>query len=128
VPDPQSTDPVDMQILMRKLQQLKPHLGAGRGRGDEGQRAGRRGHRPGGDEDPRRPQGGVGGRLLFEPGGATLTAEARPDLDQIAEQIRGHRQIVFVKGHTSLDDFKDDVEPQVLMDLSIRRAQVVRTT
>ena len=54
-----------------------------------------------------------------------LTPEAKHDLDQIADQIRGHRQIVFVKGHTALDDYKDEVEPQKKMDLSIRRAQVV---
>jgi outer membrane protein OmpA-like peptidoglycan-associated protein len=68
---------------------------------------------------------GIGGRLLFPVGDALLTPEAKRDLTQIADKIRGHRQIVFVKGHASLDDFKDDVEPQRQMDLSIRRAQAV---
>ena len=125
VPDPQSTDPVDIEILMRKLQTLKPHLGPGEGGETKVKRAGAEGTDPEVTKIRDGKKAAVGGRLLFGPGGAELTPEARRDLDQIAAQIRGHRQIVFVKGHASLDDYKEDVEPQVLMDLSIRRAQVI---
>src|SRR6476646_10071409 len=30
-PDPNSTDPVDIEMLLRKLQKVKPHLGPGEG-------------------------------------------------------------------------------------------------
>jgi outer membrane protein OmpA-like peptidoglycan-associated protein len=49
-------------------------------------------------------------------------------LDQIAMQIRGHRNVVLVKGHASLDDFADTgnaagAAASQTMDLSLRRAQ-----
>jgi outer membrane protein OmpA-like peptidoglycan-associated protein len=43
-------------------------------------------------------------------------------LDQIADLIRGHRNIVLIKGHASLDDLPDAATPQQRMDLSLRRA------
>jgi outer membrane protein OmpA-like peptidoglycan-associated protein len=46
-------------------------------------------------------------------------------LDQIADLIRGHRNIVLIKGHASLDDLADTATPQEQMDLSLRRAQAV---
>jgi len=125
VPDPESTDPIDLEILYRNLQKLRPHLGPGEGGETKIKRQGAEGTDPEVTKIRDGRKAGVGGRLLFEPGKAELTPEAKRDLDQIADQIRGHRQIVFVKGHTSLDDFKDDVEPQRQMDLSIRRAQVI---
>ena len=45
--------------------------------------------------------------------------------DQVAELIRGHRNIVNIKGHASLDDLPDASTPQQRMDLSLRRAQAV---
>src|SRR5215204_5228046 len=108
VPDPASTDPVDVEILYRKLQKLRPHLGPGEGGETKIKRQGAEGTDPEVTKIRDGRKAGVGGRLLFEPGNADLTVEAKHDLDQIADEIRGHRQIVFVKGHTSLDDFKDD--------------------
>jgi outer membrane protein OmpA-like peptidoglycan-associated protein len=46
-------------------------------------------------------------------------------LAQIADIIRGHRTVVFVKGHTSLDDLPSDATDKQKMDLSIKRAQTV---
>src|SRR3954469_1852280 len=31
IPDPDSKDPVDIEILMRKLQKVRPHMGPGEG-------------------------------------------------------------------------------------------------
>ncbi len=123
VPDPDSQDPVDIQILMSKIQKLKPHMGPGEGGETTIKRTGAEGTDPEVTKIRDGKKAAVGGRLLFEPGAAVLTAEAKRDLDQIADQIRGHRQIVYVKGHAALDDLKDVAAPQQLMDLSIRRAQ-----
>ena len=65
----------------------------------------------------------VGGKLLFPPGDSKLTPETMRALDQIADLVRGHRNIVMIKGHTSLDDLPDAATPQQRMDLSLRRAQ-----
>jgi outer membrane protein OmpA-like peptidoglycan-associated protein len=125
IPDPNSNDPIDIEQILLRMQKIRPHMGPGEGGETKLKRQGAEGTDPEVTKIRDGRKAGVGGRLLFEPGKAELTAEAKRDLDQIADQIRGHRQIVFVKGHTSLDDFKDDVEPQRQMDLSIRRAQVI---
>jgi flagellar motor protein MotB len=125
VPDPDTTDPIDLEILYKKLQKIRPYMGPGEGGETKIKRQGAQGTDPEVTKIRDGKKAGIGGRLLFEPGDAILTPEAKHDLDQIADQIRGHRQIVFVKGHTALDDFKDEVEPQKKMDLSIRRAQIV---
>ncbi len=124
-PDPESQDPVDIELLMRKLQKIRPHMGPGEGGETKIKKEGAEGTDPEVTKIRDGKKTGVGGRLLFEPGGAELTPETKRDLDQIADQIRGHRQIVFVKGHAALDDYREDVPPQRQMDLSIRRAQVV---
>jgi outer membrane protein OmpA-like peptidoglycan-associated protein len=46
-------------------------------------------------------------------------------LDSIVTEIRGHRNIVLVKGHASLDDLPETATAQQKMDLSLRRAQAV---
>ena len=61
--------------------------------------------------------------MLFDRASAVLTDQTKADLDAIAEVIRGHRNIVMVKGHTSLDDLPTGATDQQKMDLSIRRAQ-----
>jgi outer membrane protein OmpA-like peptidoglycan-associated protein len=125
VPDPESKDPVDLEILMRKLQKIRPHMGPGEGGETKLKPEGAEGTDPEVTKIRDGKKVGIGGRLLFPTGEAILTPEAKRHLDQIAEKIRGHRQIVFVKGHTSLDDLKEDAAPQQQMDLSIRRAQAV---
>ena len=125
VPDPQSSDPIDVELLLQKVQKIRPHMGPGEGGETKIKRDGAEGTDPEVTKIREGRKAGVGGRLLFAVGEAELTTEAKRDLGQIADKIRGHRQIVFVKGHTALDDFKDGVEPQRQMDLSIRRAQAV---
>lgn len=124
-PDPQSQDPIDLQMLLNKLQKLKPHLGPGEGGETKIKPDGAVGTDPEVTKIRDGKRAGVGGRLLFDVGGAEMSPDARRDLAQIADKIRGHRQIVYVKGHTALDDFKEDVTPQRQLDLSLRRAQVV---
>ncbi len=67
----------------------------------------------------------TGGRLLFPKGDATLTADLKHRLDQVAEKIRGIRLIVNIKGHAGRDDFGPGAQPSQTMALSLKRAQVV---
>ena len=67
----------------------------------------------------------VGGRLAFARGVATLSPEGAAQIDQVAEQVRGHRYIVLVQGHTALDDLADDATPAAKLALSLRRAEAV---
>jgi outer membrane protein OmpA-like peptidoglycan-associated protein len=123
VPDPSSDDPVD-QLLIQRMMILK-HNGPGE-RGNTTQT-------PAGAEGTDRevtairvgPQAAIGGPIPFPRGSEDLTSAQLRQLDQIAEIIRGHRQIVIVKGHASLDDLPVGVPPERQMDLSIRRAQKV---
>ena len=65
----------------------------------------------------------VGTRVQFDVGLATLGDGDRRTLDQIADQVRGHQQVIYIKGHASPDDFPEETPPQQFMDLSLRRAQ-----
>jgi flagellar motor protein MotB len=124
IPNADNPDVVDLQMIMEKLRRIKLD---GPGEGGKTQ------IRPKGSDGPDqevtsiRPglQSVVGGRLLFEPGDATPSREVRTALGQIAAQIRGHRNVVVVKGHTALDDLLDSATPQQRMDLSLRRAQAI---
>ena len=123
VPDPKSTDPVDLHLLAKKLEALDTLKGVG----DGGKNRNPRRSPEGVDDDSQTIRPGklsaVGGKLLFPPGGSKLTPDTTRLLDQIAEMIRGHRNIVLIKGHASLDDLPDGATPQERMDLSLRRAQ-----
>ena len=125
VPDPQSKDPIDVHLLMKKLESLDPMKGPG----DGGKNNLPRKSPAGVDEDSQtiRPgkQSAVGGKLLFPPGKFSLSSETSALLDEVADLIRGHRNIVLIKGHASFDDLPDGSTPQQRMDLSLRRAQAV---
>ena len=118
--DPKSTNPVDQAMIRRKIRN-------GPQKGAESERS--RESAIGTDHDPTsiRPgkQTAIGGRLLFTAGDVQLTPQTRQTLDQIAEKIRGHYNIVLVKGHSSLDDLPDTSTPHARMDLSVKRAQAV---
>jgi outer membrane protein OmpA-like peptidoglycan-associated protein len=121
--DPESLaggDPV-LADLIRKRRKL--------GRGQGGETTQRRQSPPGTDEMNSAIRPGkeaiVGGRLLFEAGGTRFLSETTRTLKYIADEIKGHRNIVLVKGHTSLDDLPDDASPEEKMKLSLQRAQSV---
>jgi outer membrane protein OmpA-like peptidoglycan-associated protein len=123
MPDPKSTDPVDVHLLLKKLEGVESMKGPG----DGGKSKLPRRSPQGVDDDSLTIRPGklsvVGGKLLFAAGDAKLTPETMRLLDQIADLIRGHRNIVLIKGHASLDDLPDTATPQQRMDLSLRRAQ-----
>lgn len=122
LPDPESTDPVDVEMIKRKLEQMKT-----KGPGDGGKTRVEQKAPEGTDPEVElvRPskQVGTGARVLFAPADARLTEESMRSLRQIATLVRGHRNIFMVKGHTSSDDFPDGTDESVKMDLSLRRAK-----
>jgi outer membrane protein OmpA-like peptidoglycan-associated protein len=74
---------------------------------------------------------GLGGRVHFPPGEATMSDDAAKAVRQIAGKIRGFRNIVLVKGHTGPDDLPADMPRtgvearRVAMQLSLERANLV---
>jgi outer membrane protein OmpA-like peptidoglycan-associated protein len=120
VPDPNSNDPIDMQMIFDRIKKMN---GPGERGKVKNEIKGAEGTDPEVTAIRMGMQAVVGGRVLFDKGDAKLNREATGELDQIVLQIRGHRNIVLVKGHTSLDDLPDHATPEQKMDLSLRRAQ-----
>lgn len=125
IPESQSKDPIDLYMLKQRLKNMKPAIGPGEGGQTMNKAQGAQGTDPEVTSIRKGKQSAIGGRLLFDAADARLTPESTNMLDQIARQIRGHRQIVMIKGHASLDDYGDAATPEKLMDISIRRAQAV---
>ncbi len=122
VPNPQSRDPVDMQMIINGLSKIHPPGEGKRGKA-ESEPKGAVGTEP--EVTNIRPANHAteGGKMLFDKGSADLSDETKVELAQLAEVIRGHRNIIMVKGHTSLDDLPDGATDEQKMDLSLRRAQ-----
>jgi flagellar motor protein MotB len=125
IPKPASNDPVDMMMILKKMESMKIPSGPGDGGETTIRRQGAVGTDPEVTSIRVGKQAVVGGRLLFAPNDAKLLPATLKMLDQIALQVRGHRNIVLVKGHTSLDDLGDSATAEQKMDLSLRRAQAV---
>lgn len=125
VPKAGSSDPVDVQMILQQMSQPRIPDGPGEGGKTQVKPDGAKGTDP--EVTAIRPgrQAMVGGRLLFDKAESRLTPGILNMLDQVADQIRGHLNIVLVKGHTSLDDFDDSATPEQKLDLSLRRAQSV---
>jgi len=119
-PNPRSPDAVDQAVIRKRARN-----GPGERGRMERQTHGADGTDPEVTTIRQGSQATVGGRLLFDRGVATLDNTTRTQLAQIAQQIRGHRNIVLVKGHAAHDDFPEVASPEALMDLSLRRAQAV---
>jgi flagellar motor protein MotB len=125
IPKAGSSDPVDQQMILQQMSQPKVPDGPGHG----GKTTIRPDGAKGTDEQVTAIRFGkqsvVGGRILFEKAEAKFSAADLTMLNQIADQIRGHLNMVLVKGHTSLDDYDDTATAEQKMDLSLRRAQAV---
>ncbi len=125
LPDPKSKDPVDIFMIMKKLEEMKPLKGFGDGGKTKLPERMPQGVDPEVVTIRKGKQAIVGSRVLFGQGDATLNADSYKILDEIAAAVRGHRTIFMVKGHASLDDLPESSDAQQKMDLSLRRAQVV---
>jgi outer membrane protein OmpA-like peptidoglycan-associated protein len=124
VPNPQSKDPVDVEMLLKKLQTM-PYNGPGEKGKTRIPRKGAEGIEEEVTAIRRSKQATVGGKLLFDIGDAELSPEMLQPLNDIADQVRGHRSIVLIKGHAGLDDLPEGSTAQQYMDLSLKRAQHV---
>ena len=122
LPDPHSTDPVDLHMLLKKMHTINPVKGPVPGSRARVEEEGAKGTDPEVQTIRNGKQALVGGRQLFDRASVELTPDTRKSLDQIADRIRGHYNIVMVKGHTAVDDLPD-ASPAQQMELSIRRAQ-----
>ena len=125
VPEADSNDPIDLYLLRREMERQARNGPGARGNtklkpdGAEGPEPEVTTIRPGQHYTQ-------GGSLTFAPGATALSDDHRRDLAQIADKLRGHRNVVLVKGHAGPDDLPDGgggVED--LMALSIRRAEAV---
>jgi flagellar motor protein MotB len=122
VPSPTSRDPVDIQMIMNGMSKTHPPGEGHRGKTDN-EPKGAVGSEP--EVTNIRPSNHAteGGKMLFDRGSFVLTDQMKSELDAVGEVVRGHRNIVMVKGHTSLDDLPDGATEEQKMDLSLRRAQ-----
>jgi len=105
-PRSDSTDPIDLRILMGAINKKKGRHKDGAGKRGEALR-----HIDGlvGKYDlvtTVRPgtQQTIGGVIRFQKDSAEITPEVKPILQNIASKIRGHTNVFLVKGHTSRDE------------------------
>jgi outer membrane protein OmpA-like peptidoglycan-associated protein len=123
IPDTANPDKVDIYRLLKKIEDMKPLKGPG----DGGKTKLEKKSPEGTDREPEiiRPskQIGTGAKVLFAPADDRLTPQSMHSLDEIAQIIRGHRNIFVVKGHASADDYPDGTDDSLKMNLSLRRAQ-----
>ncbi|MFP4144534.1 MAG: flagellar motor protein MotB [Phycisphaeraceae bacterium] len=67
----------------------------------------------------------VGGRVIFDSGSADLTEEARSQLRGIADELRGFRTVIELRGHAAtLERPRDETDPDP-WGLSYARAKAV---
>jgi flagellar motor protein MotB len=119
-PNPKSPDAVDQAVIRKRARN-----GAGLKGRMERETKGAEGTDPEVTSIRQGSQATVGGKLLFDRASAALSAPIKQALDQIAVQIRGHRNIVLIKGHAAPDDYPEGTSAEAKMDLSLRRAQAV---
>ena len=69
----------------------------------------------------------VGGPVIFEPGSADLSEQAKEDLIRLADQFKGENNLIKLRGHTAQGELQGDqgVTYRDLWDLSHARAKVV---
>jgi flagellar motor protein MotB len=124
IPDTANPDKVDLYRVLKKIEEMKPLKGEGKG----GKTKIELKAPPGTDRESEliRPskQVGTGAKVLFMPADDKLSPESMHSLDEIAQIVKGHRNIFMVKGHASADDYPDGSDESLKMNLSLRRAQI----
>jgi len=67
----------------------------------------------------------IGGPVMFEPFAAKPTAEGQTQLQQIIEIVKGHRNVVEIRGHAAEEPLPADWTYADMMKLSYARAEFV---
>jgi len=67
----------------------------------------------------------AGGQVRFDLGQTTLDPVAKNTLAQIAQKLKGHNNVLMIKGHVSYDEISKLIDDPNGMALSYRRALVV---
>ena len=123
LPDPHSSDPVDLHMLLKKMHTINPVKGPK----DGGKARIEQHSTQGTDPEVQTIREGkvstIGTRMLFDRGSADLSALTRAALDQAANQIKGHYTIIYVRGHTADDDLPEGATEKQKLDLSMKRAE-----
>jgi outer membrane protein OmpA-like peptidoglycan-associated protein len=124
VPDPNSKDPVDI-LMIQRLQGKSLPRGPGEGGKTQQDAQGIEGRDP--EVTKLRPGqiSGIGTGLLFDAGSIEPSNRVREQIKQMVATIRGHRNILIVKGHTGLDDLPETATEAEKMQLSVMRAEAV---
>ncbi len=121
IPDANSKDPIDQMMIIKGLSRMRQN-GPGEGAKTMIQKS-----VEGPDQEVTNIRPALdateGGRLVFAPGSSDLSSDAKGCLDEIADIVRGHRDIIMIKGHTSLDDLPQDATAEQKMELSLKRAE-----
>src|SRR5579859_2782085 len=123
LPDPHSSDPVDLHMLLKKMHTINPVKGPRLGSKARVEQHSTDGTDPEVQTIREGKVSTIGSRMLFDRGSAELTPLTRTALDQAAGQIKGHYTIVYVRGHTAADDLPEDATIKQQFDLSMKRAQ-----
>jgi outer membrane protein OmpA-like peptidoglycan-associated protein len=125
IPNPLSTDPVDIMLLQQKLEGDRVPRGPGEGSLTQEEKESNEGP----DRQVTKIRDGdiesTGTAMLFSSGSAQPTPEMVKQVRNLANKVRGHRQIIVVKGHASLDDLPEGSAQSKLMELSLARAQAI---
>ena len=121
-PEADSTDPVDILIQMNRGK-MRPPMVDNKGRSEDPAK-GLDGHNPE-VQTIRGKDITTGGKLLFEPGQVKLDAAGIATLKKIADLVRGHNNVLMVKGHVSSDELSLRPDDPNGMSLSYQRAQAV---
>lgn len=104
LPPANSTDPVDLQILLNQLKAQKGKGGAGK-RGDaRDDNEGAVGRHDQVQNVRSGTQTIVGTQIPFDYASPSLNEDAMRMLAQVGPQMKGHTNIFVVKGHTSADE------------------------
>jgi chemotaxis protein MotB len=123
LPDPHSSDPVDLHMLLKKMHTINPVKGPKDGGKARIEQHSTEGTDPEVQTIREGKVSAIGSRMLFDRGSAELNANTRAVLDQAASQVKGHYTIVYVRGHTAEDDLPEGASVKQKLDLSMKRAE-----
>ena len=122
--DDNSEIEIELAELLRKLDQIKRN-----GQGEKGTVTTQAHGAEGTDSEVTKIRdgdlAGAGGAVTYAAGVVELDAAQKQTLDEVAGKVRGHRNVVMIKGHSALDDLPEGATAEQQMSLSLERAKRV---